>query len=149
MQLNVSDVYESAHRAASAAITAAPEGTYGLQDVATPEEWSMIVSARLGAGAIAATLSGTVEGLRTHGATAADVLSYPDVAGFGAVTVQDVTLARGWLANVIGQDLDEDAAHRYVVAGLAAYEWLSDAERITSLVLAVVRIGGHAAAYRG
>jgi len=148
--LDVSSFYESACEHARRAVATSGGGnTYGLLDVASEDAWYSLMGSGVGALAIAATLDGATKGLRERGSTAADVLDYPDdVLRAGAVTEEDVNLARGWVADVLGQDLDTDASQRLVTAALAARGWQADSTRITSLVLAVVSVSAHAADYR-
>lgn len=146
MFLDLGALYEKGHDAALDAVTAGKTGPgYGLEDVAPEGDWPAIISSGMAWLVISGTIDGTLKAMRASGATAADVLDYPNNPNLTAlVTPQDVNIARAWLAGALTQNLDEDAINLAVRNTLSKFSWDRDAARITSLMLAVVSIGGHA-----
>ncbi|WP_285040016.1 hypothetical protein [Plantibacter sp. lyk4-40-MEA-4] len=141
--VDAGNVYHSAREGAQLAVTAGEN--FGLTDVATEDQWASIIATGAGVLAVAGSLHGVVDALRAYGATAADVLSQDGSTGGAPLDPFAVALARGWLANTIGLDLDEEGAQRLVSAELVDRGWLMDTGAITQLVLSVVLVGAHAA----
>lgn len=141
--VDAGNVYHSAREAAQLAVTAGEN--FGLTDVATEDQWASIIATGAGVLAVAGSLHGVVDALRAYGATAADVLSQDGSTGGAPLDPFAVALARGWLANTIGLDLDEEGAQGLVSAELVDRGWLMDTGAIAQLVLSVVLVGAHAA----
>ncbi|GEM_PF-6615692 len=141
--VDAGNVYSSARDAARLAVT---EGeNFGLTDVATEDQWVSIIATGAGVLAVAGSLHGVIDALRVIGATTADVLSQDGSTGGAPLDPFAVALARGWVANAIGLDLDEEGAQRLVSAELVDRGWLMETGAIAQLVLSVVLVGAHAA----
>lgn len=145
--LDLGAVYERAKEAARGSVMGSPASDYGLEDVMTEKQWAATLSSAFGSLIpIYGTFDGCVEGLVLRGAGAADVETVQVQPPAGtAVTDEDLRVARSWLADSFAASLDDDGRQAMVDREALHRGWISDPKRLSSMVLAIVRVAGAAA----
>lgn len=139
------DPYWDAHKTLKSMITAGPGADFGLEDIATEQGWEAILASGLGFVLVGGALSGALEGLRERKATSADVLSCPIVPIGGSVTPDDMRQAVDFLATGLTHEQNHEDEQEHVTDVLNNAGDLTNSRRITSLVLAIAAVAGHAA----
>lgn len=147
--IDMGGLYESARTVAHAAVIGSPGASYGLEDVLPLEAWPVVAgSGTVSLVPVHGTFNGCVEGLLERQVDSAAVLNVDGLPPAGsAVTVEDMQIARAWLAEALAGDLDEDQRQNLIDTEAIAQGWPGDAVRITSLMLALVFTAGAAASH--
>ncbi|MFB8191326.1 hypothetical protein ACFC14_18565 [Microbacterium sp. NPDC055988] len=139
---------DDARRHLALAVVLGPGTPFSIYDVMDEAHWYRTVVDGDGPLIIGGALLGALEVLRRHGATSADVFSCPLTSPGGVVTEEDMSLAAGWLANGLMEEPDSTAEQTAVSEALQLNGWTRDPAHVTSLVLAIALIAGHADAKR-
>lgn len=146
--MDLGGVYRRVKEVARAAVAGAPGTSYGLEDVMPEDAWMTVATSPLvSLVPVYATLSGCIEALNSRGVTAAEVERVRGAPPAEmAVSPEDMRTARSWLADALAADLDEEGCQGMVDREAIDREWVADAVRVTSLVVALVLTAGAAAA---
>lgn len=138
------NVYEDTCRALEISIVDGA-GSFGLQDIATIDVWSSVLSEGYGTVFVGGALQGAMSGLRRLGALPFDVERCSLDPRGGAVTKAEMALAREWIASGLRAGSSAEEQRAVVISALAARGWLSNAVKVTSLVLALYFTASQAA----
>lgn len=147
MFVDMGELYERTKEVARAAVAGSPRTSYGLEDVMPEEGWlSVAASPFMSLVPVHATLNGCIDALRGRGVTATEVaqVDVPPPVGM-AITVEDMRVARSWLADTLAANVDEDGRQQMVDREAIERDWTGNPTRVTSLVLALVIVAGAAA----
>lgn len=145
-RIDLGILYERAKATAQAAVSGSPDVSYGLTDVAPEDDWIAVGSSEFASTIpVHATLNGCVDALRDRSVTAADVQTVRTAPPQGtAVSVEDMRIARSWLADTLAYNIDEDGRQLMIDREVSNRDWESDPARVTSLVLALVAVAATA-----
>lgn len=146
--MDLGGVYRRVKEVTRAAVAGAPGTSFGLEDVMPEDAWMTIATSPLvSLVPVYATLSGCIEALSSRRVTAAEVEGVRGAPPAGmAVSPEDMRTARSWLADALAAGLDEEGCQGMVDREAIDREWVADAVRVTSLVVALVITAGAAAA---
>ena len=143
--LDLSELYPKLRDAAHAAV--ASGGDFGLTDIMDEEAWLITLTTGFGDVLVLAVVEGAGTALQQMGRTSADLpaASMIDTQGLGS-TAADLDLARGWLGSYLTGTAPEQVqgAISDVVDDRG---WRVEPGRLSSLLLAVLLVGGVAAAH--
>ncbi|MGW9159310.1 hypothetical protein [Microbacterium sp. NPDC055665] len=135
---------DKAHQLLSFNVAVGRGASFCISDVMDEAQWVDAVVAGDGPLILGGALSGALEGLRRREATPVDVLPC-SVAPFGTVmTVDDMETAGRWLSTGLLQEADSMLEQSLVTTELRHRGWAADPARVTSLVLAIAMVAGHA-----
>lgn len=134
----------TAHRLLSVTVALGRGATFTIFDVMDEAHWYGTVVDGDGPLVIAGALSGPLEGLRRVGATPTDVLSRPLIPVGDVMGAEDMSVAAGWLSTGLLQDADSALKQSMLTTELRHRGWATDPAHVTSLVLAIAMVAGHA-----